>query len=194
MRTLISILGTALLLSLNACLLGTGPEGPVGPRGPQGPQGPEGPEGAPGESGYVFEWEDINFTAPDYEVFLAYPDDFEPLDSDVAIVYLLWGVETIDGEDVEIWRQLPQNILTENGILQYNFDFTKYDVRLFLDAEFSLDELTAIDTDQWVARVVVVPGDFWNTGRIDFSDYHEVQEILGLPELEAHEATAFERR
>lgn len=153
-----------------------------GPPGPAGPQGPVGPKGADGESGYVFEWEGIDFTGPDYEVVLPYPDNFEGLDSDVALVYFLWGV-TDNG--TEIWRQLPQMIVTADGMLGYNFDFTKYDVRLFLQAEFPLDWLTAPDTDDWIARVVVVPGDFWNSGRIDFTDYKEVEKALGLPKFKA---------
>ncbi|MFT5956049.1 MAG: hypothetical protein ACI8QD_002912, partial [Cyclobacteriaceae bacterium] len=44
-----------------------------------GPVGPTGPQGAQGESGFVFEFVDINFTAPDYEVILEYPTDFEGL-------------------------------------------------------------------------------------------------------------------
>lgn len=182
MKTFTSILSVILVLFLNACYVG--PDGPPGPVGPRGPEGPQGPQGAPGESGYVFEYENINFTAPDYEVILSYPDDFEGLASDVAVVYLLWDVQNIDGEDVEIWRQLPQTVITDDGILQYNFDFTKYDVRLFLDAQFPLDNLTAMDTDEWVARVVIVPGDFWNTGgRLDLADYNQVKETLGLPDF-----------
>lgn len=149
-----------------------------------GPRGPQGPQGEPGESGYVFEFENVDFTAPDYDVILSYPSDFEPLNSDVAVVYLLWDIQEIDGEDVEIWRVIPQTVLTDHGTLQYNYDFTKYDVRLFLEADFELNLLTAIDTDEWVVRVVVIPGNFWNTGsRLNFSDYYEVKEMLGLPDM-----------
>ncbi len=45
-------------------------EGPVGPRGAQGPQG------IPGESGYAFEYTNVNFTAPGFEVFLPFPPGF----------------------------------------------------------------------------------------------------------------------
>jgi len=176
MKTLFTILGLLGVLSLSSCFIGD--EGPVGPVGPRGPQGPVGPEGAPGESGYVFEWSNINFTADnDYEVFLEYPEDFEVYDSDVALVYI-----TKDYGEV-IWKALPQSVIHPNGLLQYNFDFTKYDVRLFLNADFDLDILGAVDTDGWVARVVVVPGNFWNTGRIDLSDYNAVKEALRLPTL-----------
>lgn len=156
--------------------------GPIGPQGPEGPQGPQGPQGAAGESGFVFEFENVNFTSPDYEVFLTFPDDFEVLPSDVVITYFLWDVQTIDGQEVEVWRQLPQVLFTDHGTLQYNFDFTLYDVRLFLDSNFSLDVLSANFTDQWIVRVVIVPGDFVN-GRIDFSNYNNIKELLGLPDL-----------
>ena len=150
-----------------------------------GPQGPEGPQGPAGESGYVFEYENVSFTAPDYEVILPYPDNFESLSSDVALVYLLWDVVDIDGIDTEVWRQIPQTLLTEAGLLQYNFDFTMVDVRLFMEADFDMSLLGAIDTDDWVVRVVIVPGDFWNSSRIAAEElaYEDLEEMLGLPDL-----------
>ena len=167
----------------------------VGPQGPQGPEGPQGPIGVAGESGFVFEYTDVDFNAAnDYEVYLDYPEDFEGVDSDVALVYLLWDVTTDgNGNDLEVWRQVPQTILTSSGLLQYNFDFTKFDVHLFLAAEFDLGLLQPIDTDDWIVRVVVVPGTFWG-GRsgVDHSDYNAVKEAYGLPDLGTH--TAISRR
>lgn len=171
------------LLTLSLVFLYSCTETVVGPAGPRGDQGPVGPQGAAGESGYVFEYENINFSAGNnYEVLLEYPSDFEGLQSDVALVYLLWPLE--DNLDYDVWRLLPQQTLfNDGGILQYNYDFTTSDVRLFLDANFPLNELGAIHTDQWIARVVVVPGEFWGGGRMDFSDYEDVKELLGLPDL-----------
>ena len=165
----------ALAFIINGC---TGPEGPVGQQGPQGPKGDQGPAG---ESSYVFEFDNINFTAPDYDVLLTYPSSFEGFASDVTMVYLLWGTDQVNGETVDIWRPLPQSIFKSGGQLVYNFDFTKNDVRLFLTADFSLDGLTAIDTDDWVARVVVVPGNFWTSARLDPSiGYNDLMELLKL--------------
>ena len=170
-----------LLLVFQSC--GFENEGPVGP---PGLQGPEGPVGAAGDSGFLFEYENVNFTGPDYEVFLDYPEDFEGLETDVTLIYFLWDVQTdSNGEPLDVWRQVPQTIMTENGLLIYNFDYTKIDVRLFLQADFDLNELTAIYTDDWVVRVVIVPANFWN-GRvknIDFSDYFKVEEAFGLPQI-----------
>jgi hypothetical protein len=162
--------------------------GDQGPEGPAGPTGPRGPEGPAGESGYVFEYENVDFTGPDYEVFLNYPNDFEGLASDVALVYFLWGVDNVGGQDLEIWRQLPQTSILPEGTLVYNFDFTLQDVRLFLQADFLLDQLTAIDTDDWIVRIVIVPGSFWASNRVgDYMEYNNLKEALGLPDLPAHE-------
>ncbi|MFY0688341.1 MAG: collagen-like protein [Cyclobacteriaceae bacterium] len=163
-----------------------------GPAGPQGPMGAQGPEGAPGESGYVFEYENITFTSPSYDVVLDFPSHFEGLDSDVALVYFLWEVQSIEGQNIEVWRQLPQTVFTDDGILTYNFDHTKYDARVFMDANYPLSWLTAFDTDEWIARVVVVPGSFFSSGRVDVSDYSAVKEALGLPDFDK-ERTPFSR-
>jgi hypothetical protein len=180
MKTIINALIIMIVSGLSSCISDN-----VGPTGQTGPQGNDGPKGDKGDSGFVFEYEQLNFTGPDYELFLPFPDDFESLSSDVALVYLLWDVVEVDGVDTEVWRQIPQNILTNEGILQYNFDFTLVDVRLFMEAEFDLALLGAADTDNWVARVVIVPGDFWNSARMMSGEihYNEVKEMLGLPEL-----------
>lgn len=173
MKKIFTFCITAVLaLVINEC---TGPVGPVGPKGDPGDQGPA------GESSYVFEFDNINFTAPNYDVLLTYESTFEGFDSDVTLVYLLWGTDQENGETVDIWRPLPQTIFKSGGQLVYNYDFTKNDVRLFLTADFSLDDLKAIDTDNWVARVVVVPGNFWTSARLDKSiGYDDLLELLKL--------------
>ena len=155
--------------------------------GPEGPQGPEGPAGVNAGSAILFEYSNVDFVGPDYEVFLDYPDDFEGFDSDVTLVYLLWEVDNDSG--LEIWRQLPQTILTADGILNYNFDFTTIDVHLFLSLDFDPASLLPKDTDDWIVRTVIIPGNFWG-GRssVDHSDYYAVKEAYGLPDMPKHEA------
>jgi hypothetical protein len=176
-----------LVLSFSSCVENETP-------GPQGPAGPQGPQGEPGESGYVFEYTNVNFTAPNYEAFLDF-GDFEVLQSDVVLVYLLWEVQEINGQLVDIWRPLPQTIFHPDGILQYNFDYGVTDVRLFLDADFPLDLLNAIDTDQWIVRVVVAPGEFVDpSSRIDLSNFYDVAKQLGLPTGNINRELAIKRR
>ena len=144
-----------LVLSLFSC------EGPVGPTGPQGNPGAQGAPGADGLEGFTFEYT-VDFTSPEYESFLTLPANFEMLDSDVVLVYFLWGT-TNDG--LEIWRQIPQTLFLNEGTLMYNYDFTKEDVLVFMDANFDLGILGADFTDGWIVRVVVVPAQF-AAGRI----------------------------
>ncbi len=157
-------------------------EGPVGPIGPQGAPGVPGQDGVNIES-FVFEYEDVDFIAPDYSVLLEYPN-FTALNSDVTLAYLLWDIVDIDGEPVDVWRALPQTILTEDGMIQYSYDFTKYDTQLFLNTDFDPALLGPIDTDDWIVRLVVVPGKFFDPNgkmeHVDLSDYHAVIEAMGV--------------
>lgn len=156
--------------------------------GPRGPAGPQGPVGAQGESGYLFEFSDVNFVAPSFEVILPYPSNFEGLLSDVPLAYLLWDVQEVDGEITEIWRPLPQTLFTDFGTLQYNFDHTPNDIRLFLDANYPLEWLGSIDTDEWVVRVVIVPSEYFQGGRVgQVPSLQQLVSDLGLPQMETPE-------
>ena len=155
-------------------LTGIGLSGCYYDEGTRGPRGIDGIDGIDGEESFVFEYE-LTFTAPDYSVLLNLPNTFTMLDSDVALVYFLWEV-TDDG--VEVWRALPQTLYFSDGTLVYNYDFTKFDVSVFLDGTVNFNGLGAIDTDNWIARVVVVPGQF--AGRIDYSDYNAVKKHFNL--------------
>ena len=75
------------LLVLSSCEIN-------GVEGPMGLMGPEGPAGQNGEEGFTFEYV-IDFEAPDYQVFLPFPGDFQMLNSDVALVFLLWDQEVV---------------------------------------------------------------------------------------------------
>jgi len=179
MKTITKAVWLGLLISLFSCM-----EERVVVEGPIGPVGPQGPAGAPGEIGYVFEYSDIDFNAPDFEVLLPFPADFQVLNTDAVLVYLLWDVIDVDGVDTDVWRLVPQTLLTDLGILQYNYDYTVLDTRLFLDAEFDLLNLDDLDTQDWIARVVVLPASFLEGGRMEKSPtYEEVATQLKLPDL-----------
>ena len=176
MKTIQQLLMAILVFAISACTTET--------IGPPGPQGPEGPAGEQGESAILFEYSNVDFIAPNYDVLLEYPSDFTGLESDVTLVYLLWEV---DADGLEIWRQLQQTIFTINGLINYNFDFTTIDLRLFLSINFDTSLLVPQDTDDWIVRAVIIPGNFWG-GRtsVDHSDYNAVKEAYGLPEMPKH--------
>lgn len=168
MKTFTQLIFLAFALIAAAC------SGPEGPEGPPGPPGPAGEDGLNGEEAYVFEYT-FDFEAPDYRVLLEFPN-FQALDSDVVLVFLLWDIQ----DDVEIWRSLPQNSMTEFGFLSYNYDFTKFDAAVFLESDFNLNLLGSPYLANWLARVVVVPGQF--AGRFNYSDYNTVKELFNLPD------------
>lgn len=185
----------AVLVSCFTFMACEGPTGPVGPQGLPGPQGPRGVSGSAGDLGFVMEWEGVDFTASnDYAAFLDFADfGFAGEVSDVALVYLLWEVDEVTGN--EIWRQLQQTLIIPEGILQYNFDFTPFDVNLFMDADFDLGILGAQDTDDWVVRVVVVPGDFVGGRKAGAEiSYQELEEKLGLPQIDKRSSKVVSRR
>ena len=140
-------------------------------------QGPMGPEGLPGEDGEIiaskaFEIE-VDFNEANEYAHLE-PYGFNVLTSDITLVYALWGAE--NGND--IWRLLPQQVFFEEGLLQYNFDFTSADVNIFLDATFPLSALGNQWTNDQVFRVVVVPADL--VGRPNYADYDATMKRFNL--------------
>lgn len=165
-----------LFLLVGAC---RGPEGLPGPRGPKGDKGDQGIDA---ELPYVFEIE-FDFTPTnDYNIFYELPSNFQTYDSDMTLVYLLWSY---DDYGDPIWRLLPQSTIMEFGWLQYNYDFTQYDVSIFMDADFPLTLLGPDYTHDHVARVVILPALYAANARrtVDFSDYNAVKEAYGLPEM-----------
>jgi len=144
-------------------------------------EGPMGPEGIPGEDGSIitskaFEIE-VDFTeAKDYAHLEPY--GFDVLTSDVTLVYVLWDVEN----SKDIWRLLPQQVFFEEGLMQYNFDFTDVDVNLFLDATFPLSLVGTQWTADQVFRIVVIPADL--AGRPNYSDYQATMKRLNLSDID----------
>jgi hypothetical protein len=117
-----------------------------------------------------------NFTPQNgYSTFIPlHPPIFN---SDVVLVYRLWGT---DGGS-PVWRLIPQTVYLPQGELDYNFDFTRFDVSLFLDSDFDL----FFADSQWklnqTFRIVLIPG-YFGSARVDYSDYNKVMEMLGKNE------------
>lgn len=178
MKNLFNFIFAISILLLGSCTF----NGQDGAPGPQGPQGPAGQDGMDGQEAYVFEYVDLTFSASnEYSLLLEFPDNFQMLESDKVLVYFLYSNPATD--DTDLWRLLPQTEFTDFGTLVYNYDFTMFDVALFLDANFDLNLLGANFTDNWIARVVVVPGQLQN-GRmanpVDYRDYNSVMEYYNL--------------
>ncbi|WP_113924992.1 collagen-like triple helix repeat-containing protein [Cognataquiflexum aquatile] len=165
MRKLLSFFLLAAFVVISAC------EGPMGPPGLTGPQGPQGQAGV-NIVAEAFEV-DVNFTAAnDYMAVF----DFQPpiFEDDVVMIYISW--EFANGNT--IWRALPQTLFLEEGVLVYNYDFSRVDFSVFLESSFDPGILPLDFTRNQVFRVVIIPADLGS--RIDYNDYEGVVKMLGL--------------
>lgn len=179
MKSSIRVLGILLSLFFISC------EGPVGPPGPPGFDGFDGLDGQDGINilGQVMEIEG-SFTAEnEYALFYEFPQTVEVFESDVVLVYLLWDqTEDGNGDPVDIWRLLPQTRILAQGLLQYNYDHTFFDVSVFLESDFDLSTLQPGDTDNQVFRIAVLPADFVQGSKLDRSNLEAVMKSLNITE------------
>ncbi len=144
----------------------------------QGCEGPQGPQGVDGYSieAKVFEVTRNFSAANNYSSLVTLNPPI--LASDVVLVYLQWDV---DGA-APIWRLMPQTVQLNEGDLQYNFDFTRFNVNLFLEsADFNLNILGPEWTQNQRFRIVLLPG-YFGSANIDFSNYNAVMQSLNLKE------------
>ncbi len=154
----------------------------------------DGIDGLDGDSflGSVFEIEG-DFTAENnWTLYYDFPQTFKVYDSDVVLVYLLWEqTETEKGKTLDVWRLLPQTILLDEGVLQYNFDFTLVDVKVFLDGTVDLKTLLPAESLDQVFRIVVLPADFVVDLSLDVTDFGLVMKSLGKEEIPAGKMEGF---
>lgn len=140
----------------------------------QGSDGPQGPTGYSAESA-VYELTNVHFINPSFAILFTFPQDILP--SDHVLVYRLYDV--FNGEDV--WRLIPQTVYFSNGDeFDYNYDFTKSDVNIFLDANFDLNTLAPEWSQNQVFRIVVVPGYMARSSTLKTTDYKAVIKALNL--------------
>ncbi len=178
MRKLNLFIGALATLFFISC------EGPQGPAGFDGFDGVDGLDGADGVNilGQVMDIEGTFTLDNDYSIFYEFPQTIEVFETDVVLVYMLWDVtEDSNGESVDIWRLMPQTRILDQGLLQYNFDYTFLDVNIFLESDFDLSTLPAGDTDNQVFRIAVLPAES-TTGKLDTSNINSVMAHLGITE------------
>ncbi|WP_276391142.1 collagen-like protein [Eudoraea chungangensis] len=178
MKQIKLLLGSLLIIFIFSC------EGPTGPPGPPGFDGVDGLDGV-NILGQVLEIEGTFSPSNNYSLFYEFPTTVEVFESDVVLVYILWD-ETVDGngEPVDIWRLLPQTRILNQGLLQYNYDFTFLDVSVFLESDFDLGSLQPGDTDNQIFRIAIVPAEFAQASKIDTSNIIEVMNSLNISEEE----------
>ncbi|MBC7749265.1 MAG: hypothetical protein H7Z76_11940 [Methylotenera sp.] len=80
--------------------------------------------------------------------------------SDSVLVYHLY--DTVNGQD--IWKLMPQTYyFNDGGALDFNFDYSRFNVNVFLLANFSLNTLPSSWTQNQTFRIVIIPDGFAKT-------------------------------
>jgi len=136
------------------------------------------------ENNYVFEAEAFEISNVDFvanangnyaEVLYDFGDS--PLiESDVVLVYRLSDAST---NTTDVWELIPRTIYLEGtDELDYDFNFTRNDLLLYMDATFALADAPAYTQNQ-VFRVVIIPA-FDNSARMNVTDYKSVIERYNI--------------
>ncbi len=149
----------------------------------EGVPGPPGEDGLDGDSfiGTVFEIEGDFTPANDYRLRFVFPEKTKVYESDVVLVYILWEqLPGNSGKLLDVWRLLPQTIVLNEEILQYNFDFTYTDVEIFLGGSINLQSLLPSEALDQIFRIVVVPASFAKNNVLKAGDYNQLINSLGI--------------
>jgi len=172
MKTIKGVLFIVVLVFLSAC---------------EGEPGPPGRDGLDGESflGSVFEIQGDFTSENEFSLYFQFPPSLTIYESDVVLVYILWQqVENDNGEFLDVWRLLPQSVVLEEGILQYNYDYTFQDVEIFLEGTIDFSTLRVSEAIDQVFRIVVLPADYNLSAQQELSDYNLFMKSLGVnPEV-----------
>ena len=76
---------------------------------------------------------------------------------DSVLLYHLYDV--VNGQDV--WKLMPQTYyFGDGGALDFNFDYTKFNAKIYLSANFNLNTLASSWTKNQTFRVVIIPDGF----------------------------------
>ncbi|MFB9121306.1 hypothetical protein ACFFUE_08925 [Bergeyella porcorum] len=97
--------------------------------------------------------------------------------TDVILVYRLSGVD--DGANV--WQLIPRTLYLTEGELDYDYDFTRYDLQLKAGGNYDISTTPAYLTNQ-TFRVVFVPASLGAKVKVDYSNYEEVAKLYNLKE------------
>ena len=136
-------------LSMTLLTTACGDRGPVGPEGPQGPPGPE-------IMPIAFEFNATLHPSNDFEFYQSIPNQIKVLEQDVFLAFIL--EDYIPEDDLEVWRKLPVTEFNSKGTLLIDYDFTLIDIRIFIDANYSLNITDSLE--DVLIRAVHIPANF----------------------------------
>lgn len=123
----------------------------------------------------VFDLKNVNFTfnATDgYNIYQKFGSLLFP--EDVVLIYRQSA--TLTG-NVPVWQLIPRTLYTDEGELDYDFDFSDEDFTIYADGNYNLS-LTPQFLNNQTFRIVIVPGSKSGSAKSvnkeDYSDYNAV--------------------
>ena len=123
----------------------------------------------------VIDVKNVNFqlTSSGYSISRTFANTL--YDSDVVLIYRQDGTTT-GGSPV--WQLIPRTLyLTGGNELDYDFDFTKFDVKIYAGGTYDLATTPQYINNQ-TFRVVIIPASFKTT--VDLKDYDAVIKAYGI--------------
>lgn len=144
----------------------------------EGPQGIPGPPGPPGQDSDIyaaesFETPFISFNSNNG--FSATLEINPPFPADYAVFVYRLAFDQMGPNSPDVWQLLPQPIIFDDGSdLFYNYDYTQFDIAIFLESSSSLVGLDPIWTEDQIFRIVAIPT--IDVGNLDLTDINSVME------------------
>lgn len=162
---------SSILCAIFAIMVFGACEGPPGRDGFNGINGVDGADGVNDVIGIAID-RVVDFGIQDnFAVTIQFPQEIEVFEEDIVLVYRL--AETLSNGNntpIDVWQALPQNFFLQEGILQYNYDYTFLNCSIFLDGNFDLNALGTAFTLQQIFRIVIMPADIINARDV-FQDF-----------------------
>jgi hypothetical protein len=112
-----------------------------------------------------------------YTFLFEFPEDIPVFDDDIVLAYLLVDLAPItNDESIPVWEPLPLTLFEAEGLFQYAFTYTMFDVEIFARTN-NIELLKPELTNDLYARIVLMPAVFYQAAiqeGVNFDNYQEV--------------------
>ncbi len=126
----------------------------------------------------VYDLRNVNFDLVNGSYMITRTFNQPMYDTDVLLVYIQNGTTT---NGAPIWQQIPITYYLPDGHeVDYNFDFSIYDVAIYAGGTFNLGGTSYVNNQTF--RIVFVPASYGKgaDNQVDYSDYESVIEHFNI--------------
>lgn len=170
-------------LFFTACKKGdTGPQGEKGEKGDKGDTGGTGAAGKPGTANVIYSaWQDVTFNAVDTGVYAATITAPKVVDSIVqkGEVKVFWNINNAGNATVVSLPYTDAGLVF--GVALHITPLVKVG-NIYLQATHNVSSFTSTTSNDkvWQYRYVIIPGGVAARSAVNWNDYKQVQQYLGL--------------